>query len=73
MIEVIGAMAVMTFTNLYNHVNETEVDFPVPAAVCAVRTVRSAAPRAQAQRRIESAAEPAEASVGPKGRTERSN
>ena len=32
-IEVIGQIAVMTFTNLYNHVHETEVDFPVPAAV----------------------------------------
>ena len=32
-IEVIGQIAVMTFTILYNHVNETEVDFPVPAEV----------------------------------------
>ncbi|UCD75804.1 MAG: carboxymuconolactone decarboxylase family protein [Phycisphaerales bacterium] len=32
-IEVIGQIAAMTFTNLYNHVNETEVDFPVPASV----------------------------------------
>ena len=32
-IEVLGAIAVNTFTNLFNHVNETEVDFPVAAAV----------------------------------------
>jgi len=32
-IEVIGAVAVNTMTNLFNHVHETEVDFPVPAAV----------------------------------------
>lgn len=32
-IEVIAAITVNTFTNLFNHVNETEVDFPVPAAV----------------------------------------
>lgn len=32
-IEVIGGIAVNTFTNYYNHVNETEVDFPVPASV----------------------------------------
>jgi uncharacterized peroxidase-related enzyme len=32
-IEVIGAIAVNTFTNLFNHVNTTEVDFPVPATV----------------------------------------
>ena len=27
-IEVIAAIAWMTFTNLFNHVNQTEVDFP---------------------------------------------
>ena len=32
-IEVIGALAAITFTNLYNHVNETEIDFPVAATV----------------------------------------
>ena len=32
-IEVLAAIAVNTFTNLFNHVNETEVDFPVAAAV----------------------------------------
>jgi uncharacterized peroxidase-related enzyme len=32
-IEAIAAITVNTFTNLYNHVNETEVDFPVPASV----------------------------------------
>ena len=32
-IEVIGQITVMTFTNLFNHVHETEVDFPVPASV----------------------------------------
>lgn len=32
-IEVIGAITVATFTNLYNHVNRTEVDFPVPPAI----------------------------------------
>ena len=32
-IEVIGQITAMTFTNLFNHVNETEVDFPVPASV----------------------------------------
>ncbi|MCA9295414.1 MAG: carboxymuconolactone decarboxylase family protein [Phycisphaerales bacterium] len=32
-IEVIGGIAVNTMTNLFNHVHETEVDFPVPAAV----------------------------------------
>jgi uncharacterized peroxidase-related enzyme len=31
-IELIGEITVMTFTNLYNHVNETEIDFPVPAS-----------------------------------------
>lgn len=31
-IEVVAAITVMTFTNLYNHVHETEIDFPaVPA------------------------------------------
>jgi len=32
-IEVLAAITVNTFTNLFNHVNETEVDFPVPAGV----------------------------------------
>ncbi len=32
-IEAVAGIAVMTFTNLFNHVNETEVDFPVPATV----------------------------------------
>jgi uncharacterized peroxidase-related enzyme len=32
-IEVIGGIAVNTFTNLFNHVHETEIDFPVPATV----------------------------------------
>ena len=32
-IEVIAAITVNTFTNLYNHVNETAVDFPEPAAI----------------------------------------
>ncbi len=32
-IEVLGAIAVNTFTNLFNHVNETEIDFPVAATV----------------------------------------
>ncbi|MEM7227403.1 MAG: carboxymuconolactone decarboxylase family protein [Planctomycetota bacterium] len=32
-VEVLGAVTVNTFTNLFNHVHETEVDFPVPAAV----------------------------------------
>lgn len=32
-IELIGALAVIGFTNLYNHVNETEIDFPVAATV----------------------------------------
>lgn len=32
-IEVIGAITVNTFTNFFNHVNETEVDFPVAASV----------------------------------------
>ena len=32
-IEVIAGIAVNTFTNLFNHVHETEVDFPVPASV----------------------------------------
>ncbi len=32
-IEVIAAITVNTFTNLFNHVNETVVDFPEPAAV----------------------------------------
>ncbi len=30
-IEVIAGLSVITFTNLYNHINETEIDFPVPA------------------------------------------
>ena len=31
-IEVVAAITIMTFTNLYNHIHETEVDFPkVPA------------------------------------------
>jgi len=32
-IEVLAAMTVMTFTNLFNHINETEVDFPLATAV----------------------------------------
>jgi AhpD family alkylhydroperoxidase len=32
-IEVIGAIAVNTFTNYFNHLNDTAVDFPVPATV----------------------------------------
>ncbi|MBT8485677.1 MAG: carboxymuconolactone decarboxylase family protein [Phycisphaerales bacterium] len=32
-IEMIGAIAVNTFTNLFNHVAETQIDFPVPASV----------------------------------------
>jgi uncharacterized peroxidase-related enzyme len=32
-VEVIAQITVMTFTNLFNHVNETEIDFPEPAAV----------------------------------------
>lgn len=32
-IEVVGEIAVMFFTNLYNHVNKTEVDFPEAATV----------------------------------------
>lgn len=32
-IEVLAELAVNRFTNLFNHVNETEIDFPVPAAV----------------------------------------
>lgn len=32
-IEVIAGIAVNYFTNLFNHVNETEIDFPIPAAV----------------------------------------
>ena len=32
-IEVLGEITLGTFTSLYNHVNETEIDFPVPAAV----------------------------------------
>ncbi len=32
-IEVIGAIAVNTFTNFFNQLNQTEVDFPVPASV----------------------------------------
>lgn len=32
-VEVVGAIAVNTFTNMYNQVNQTEVDFPVAAKV----------------------------------------
>ena len=32
-VEVIGGIAVNTFTNLFNHVHETEIDFPVAATV----------------------------------------
>jgi len=32
-IEVLAEMSVAVFTNLFNHVNETQVDFPEPAAV----------------------------------------
>ena len=32
-VEVIGEIAVMTFTNLFNHVNHTEIDMPEVAAV----------------------------------------
>jgi uncharacterized peroxidase-related enzyme len=32
-IEVIAEMSVAAFTNIFNHVNETEVDFPEPATV----------------------------------------
>ena len=32
-VEVIGQIAVMTFTNFFTHLNETEVDFPVAATV----------------------------------------
>ena len=32
-IEVIGAIVVSTFTNLYNNVNRTEVDFPAAPAI----------------------------------------
>lgn len=32
-IEVVAAIAVNTFSNLFNHVNETEVDFPEPTSV----------------------------------------
>lgn len=32
-VEVIAAITVNTFTNLFNHVNETVIDFPEPAAV----------------------------------------
>lgn len=32
-IEALAAITVVYFTNLYNHVNNTEVDFPVPAGV----------------------------------------
>ena len=32
-IEVIGELAVIGFTNMFNHVNETEIDFPVAATV----------------------------------------
>jgi uncharacterized peroxidase-related enzyme len=35
-IEVIAAITVMTFTNLYNHVHETELDFPPVPALGAV-------------------------------------
>ena len=34
MIDVVAAITTMTFTNLYNHIHETVVDFPaVPALV----------------------------------------
>ncbi|MDP7005040.1 MAG: carboxymuconolactone decarboxylase family protein [Phycisphaerales bacterium] len=32
-IEVVAGISIMTFTSLYNHVNQTEVDFPQVAAV----------------------------------------
>jgi len=32
-VEVVGEIAVMTFTNLFNHVNHTEIDMPEVAAV----------------------------------------
>ncbi|MEC9156689.1 MAG: carboxymuconolactone decarboxylase family protein, partial [Planctomycetota bacterium] len=32
-IEVIAAISVNVFTNFYNHVHATEVDFPAPPAV----------------------------------------
>ncbi len=32
-IEVIAEMSIAAFTNMFNHVNETTVDFPEPAAV----------------------------------------
>jgi uncharacterized peroxidase-related enzyme len=32
-IEVVGELAVITFTNFFNHLNRTEIDFPVAAAV----------------------------------------
>ncbi len=32
-VEVLAAIAVNTFTNLFNHVHETEIDFPVAVAV----------------------------------------
>ncbi|MDY7108193.1 MAG: carboxymuconolactone decarboxylase family protein [Planctomycetota bacterium] len=32
-VEVLGALTVITFTNFFNHLNRTEIDFPVAAAV----------------------------------------
>jgi uncharacterized peroxidase-related enzyme len=32
-VEVVAAIAYNTFTNLINHVNDTEIDFPIPAQV----------------------------------------
>lgn len=32
-VEVLGEVAVITFTNFFNHLNHTELDFPVAAAV----------------------------------------
>ncbi|MCZ6837493.1 MAG: carboxymuconolactone decarboxylase family protein [Planctomycetota bacterium] len=32
-VEVVAGIANNTFTNLFNHVNDTEIDFPIPAQV----------------------------------------
>lgn len=32
-VEVIGVYAAITFTNIFNHVNDTAVDFPAPPAI----------------------------------------
>jgi alkylhydroperoxidase family enzyme len=32
-VEVLGEITVITFTNFFNHLNHTELDFPVAAAV----------------------------------------